>query len=351
MPCDDDAVTRGKPGSKDRQGPWILLACLLVLATGVFFGFQYHTVVSTPLAFKEQVLVVERGDTLNSITRKLVSDGQLKYAWPVHLYRRLNDLGGLVMSGEYAFTEEISVSGLIDRLATGQGQIVHKLTIIEGWTFGQMRALVNSAAKLEQVTPGWSDQQLMAELGAPGIHPEGRFYPDTYVYRAGDSDLSIFRTSYRLMQERLDAAWDGRQPDIVLTDPYEALIMASIIEKESQARDELRDISGVFHNRLRLGMRMQADPTVIYGMGESFNGNLSKSHLRADSPYNTYTRSGLPPTPISLPGQAALAAAVNPSDTRAVYFVASGDGRHVFSRTLEEHNRAVRKYIRRQKGR
>lgn len=350
MHSDDDAVTRNEPGPKGKRGSWILLACLLLGATGAYFGYQYYAVVSTPIAFKEQVLVVERGDSLNSITRKLVSEGRLGHAWPVHLYRRLHGLGGRVMSGEYAFTEEISLAGLIDRLATGQGQIVHKLTIIEGWTFGRMRALVNSAAKLKQVTAHWSDQQLMAELGAPETHPEGRFYPDTYVYRSGDSDLGIYRTAYRLMQEQLDAAWNARQPDIVLSDPYEALIMASIIEKESQVRDELRDISGVFHNRLKQGMRLQADPTVIYGIGESYNGNLSKSHLRTDSPYNTYTRGGLPPTPISLPGEAALAAAVNPSDTQAVYFVASGDGRHVFSRTLEEHNRAVRKYIRRQRS-
>jgi UPF0755 protein len=185
----------------------------------------------------------------------------------------------------------------------------------------------------------------MAELGFPKLHPEGQFYPDTYHYRLGDSDLMIFRKAFDLMQERVDRAWENRLPEIEIHSRYQALVMASIIEKESGVWEEQPEISGVFNNRLRLDMKLQTDPTVIYGIGDKYKGNITRKHLETDTPYNTYTRKGLPPTPIALPGESAILAAVNPLETESLYFVAKGEGKHKFSRTLQEHNAAVKKYI------
>ena len=219
------------------------------------------------------------------------------------------------------------------------------VTIVEGWTFRMMREVLGTAEGLRPDTREWSDDRIMEALGYPDLHPEGQFYPDTYYYRKGDPDLDIYRKAFELMQFRLRQVWAQRSPDLPLDDPYEALIVASIIEKETQDRDEQPTIAGVLFNRLRKGMRLQTDPTVIYGVGDAFDGNIIRKHLKTDTPYNTYTRAGLTPTPISLPGMDSLMAAVRPAETEAYYFVAKGGGRHHFSRTLEEHNRAVRKYI------
>ena len=233
----------------------------------------------------------------------------------------------------------------LDRIVTGKGQVDVKVTIVEGWNFRQMRQALRDAPGLRQTTADWSDDRIMEALGYPQTHPEGQFYPDTYHYHTNDPDLAIYRKAFELMQERLEEAWSRRLPGLPLENSYEALILASIIEKETQARDEQPKIAGVFFNRLARGMRLQTDPTVIYGVGETFDGDLTRKHLETDTPYNTYTRGGLTPTPISLPGLDSLMAAVRPQETEAYYFVAKGEGRHHFSRTLEEHNRAVRKYI------
>jgi len=325
----------------------VFLLSLSVVAVAVIASasWLYVKAISQPLQFGDEIYLVERGDSISSIAKKLIDKKVITNPYPLKLYVRLKKVGRYIKSGEYKFPDGITISEFVDRLVSGKGQIGIKITIIEGWTFRQMRNAINEAPKLEKLTKSWTDKQIMEELGHPYLHPEGQFYPDTYQYRKGDTDLSIYRKAFLLMKDKLDYAWENRKEDIQIKDPYEALIMASIIEKESQVWDEQPLISGVFENRLKVGMRLQTDPTVIYGLGDEYQGNLRHKHLKQDTPYNTYTRHGLTPTPISLPGFPALLAAVQPEETEHFYFVARGEGRHKFSRTLKEHNAAVRKYI------
>jgi UPF0755 protein len=216
----------------------------------------------------------------------------------------------------------------------------------EGWTFRQIRAELARAEALKQTTAALSDDELMRALGAPAMSPEGRFHPDTYAYSKGSTDLSVLKRAYRAMQQRLAAAWQERAPDTPLGNPDEALTLASIVEKETGVEADRGLVAGVLVNRLRLGMPLQTDPTIIFGLGAAFDGNLRKRDLQTDTPYNTYLRAGLPPTPIAIPGKAALLAAVRPEATQALYFVARGDGSSEFSATLTEHNRAVNRYQR-----
>jgi len=218
------------------------------------------------------------------------------------------------------------------------------MTIVEGWRFAELlRALRTNPAIVASTLDG---PGIMTALGEPGVHPEGQFFPDTYSFAKGTTELDVLRQAHQALQTRLDAAWQSRAADTLLKSPYEALILASIIEKETALPAERRLIAGVFHQRLRRNMRLQTDPTVIYGLGESFDGNLRRDDLERDTPYNTYTRGGLPPTPIALPGQASLTAALHPDQTRFLYFVARGDGSSQFSTNLDDHNRAVNKYQR-----
>ena len=307
-------------------------------------AWYYNKQISLPLDLQNHVLQVDRGDTLSSLGSRLVLDGVLKEPYTLKVYARLNSVNH-IQAGEYQFSSDLNLAELVRWLETGKGQVGIKVTIVEGWTFKQMRGVLSSAPKLSQLTRSWSDQQIMTELGYPDLHPEGQFYPDTYHYLSGESDLTLYKKAFDLMQQTLDDAWQNKKPEIEITDKYQALIMASIVEKESQVWDEQPEISGVFNNRLRKGMRLQTDPTVIYGVGEAYDGDITRKHLKTDTPYNTYTRHGLPPTPISLPGARAIIAAVNPAETKSLYFVAKGAGQHHFSKTLKEHNAAVQKYI------
>jgi UPF0755 protein len=325
-----------------RVGLLFALASAIVISV---FTWQYLSAISKPLEFGQVSFLVKRGDTLSSIANRLVELGITEETLSIRVYARLNQVGSHILAGEYRFPEQITVSEFIHSLESGKNQIGIRLTIVEGWTFRQMREEINRASKLELTTSSWSDQEIMAELGFPKLHPEGQFYPDTYHYRLGDSDLMIFRKAFDLMQERVDRAWENRLPEIEIHSRYQALVMASIIEKESGVWEEQPEISGVFNNRLRLDMKLQTDPTVIYGIGDKYKGNITRKHLETDTPYNTYTRKGLPPTPIALPGESAILAAVNPLETESLYFVAKGEGKHKFSRTLQEHNAAVKKYI------
>jgi UPF0755 protein len=220
------------------------------------------------------------------------------------------------------------------------------VTLVEGWNFRQVRDALTSAESLKSQTRDMTNDGLMAALGATGTHPEGQFFPDTYTYAKGSSDLALLKRAQRAQAKHLQAAWSQRSPDSPLKTPEEALILASIVEKETGRASDRAMVAGVFVNRLRLGMPLQTDPTVIYGLGEKYDGKLHRRDLQTDTPYNTYTRSGLPPTPIAMPGKASLLAAVLPNPTKALYFVARGDGSSQFSATLEEHNRAVNKYQR-----
>jgi UPF0755 protein len=248
-----------------------------------------------------------------------------------------------VKAGNYQLAQAVTPMQLLDRLTRGDVTQAD-VRLIEGWTFAQFRAALDASPHLKHDTQGLEDTQVLAKLQLAEPHPEGLFFPDTYLFAKGSSDLAVLRRAYRAMQRHLTQEWEARSPTAPYRTPYEALIMASIIEKETGRGSERELIGGVLTNRLRIGMRLQVDPTVIYGLGQSFDGNLKKVHLLEDGPYNTYTRAGLPPTPIAMPGRPALHAALQPAKTDALYYVSRGDGSSHFSRNLNEHNRAVNKY-------
>ena len=293
-----------------------------------------------PVAFS-----VERGNTLKGAARDMAQAGVLQHAWAFVLLARLKGEAAEIKAGSYALNAPITPLDLLRKITAGE-TVLGKLTVPEGWTFAEMRRALDAHPGLRHDTAGMDAAQLLKALGAAAGHPEGRFFPDTYFFDLGSSDLALYKRAYATMRQQLDAAWAARAPGLPYRTPDEALTMASIIEKETGAPEERPQIAAVFINRLRIGMRLQTDPTVIYGLGERFDGNLRKDDLLADTPYNTYTRAGLPPTPIALPGAAALRAAVNPERSRALYFVAKGGGRHEFSDHLEAHNRAVNRYQR-----
>lgn len=290
------------------------------------------------------VLEVKPGVGIGSIARQLQQQpGLPRPAFYLEVYARLNGLASRLKAGEYALAPGVTPRILLDRIVAGR-VIQYPLTLVEGWTFRQLRQALVSHPKLVQTLPGLSDAEVMVRLGRPGEHPEGRFLPDTYHFPAGFTDEAFLRRALAAMDQRLTEVWNRRAPDAPVNDPYQALILASIIEKETGVAAERAEIAGVFARRLRQGMRLQTDPAVIYGLGEAFDGNLRRRDLETDTPYNTYTRPGLPPTPIALPGMDSLNAAVNPAPGDTLYFVADGEGGHVFSRTLEAHNRAVQRY-------
>lgn len=326
---------------KKAKGLIALSSVLIVLLVILY----YLLAVLRPLDFGDETFVVSRGETLSAIASRLVEDEIIAEPYSLKLHARINKLGTRIKAGEYKFPEGTSLTHFVDRLVTGKGQIGIRITVIEGWTFKQMRELLNSAPKLKIKTRGWSNQQIMKAMGHPELHPEGQFYPDTYYYRSGADDLSVYKKAFLVMQDKLDEVWENRADNLQIKNRGEALVMASIIEKETRVSDERTLVSGVFSNRLKINMRLQADPTVIYGVGNKYKKALTSKQLKTDTPYNTYKRYGLPPTPISLPGYGSLSAAVNPEKTKAFYFVVVGKGRHKFSETLKEHNVAVRKYV------
>jgi UPF0755 protein len=290
------------------------------------------------------LLVVERGDGMNRVLSKLRDlgireGGDLEWkalAMTMKVAKRLQ-------VGDYAITPGMTPRELLSRLANGE-VLQRKFTIIEGWNIRELRRALAAEALLAQESAALSDAGLMARLGRDGVFPEGRFLPETYVFTRGTSDLAILDRAARAMDEALAEAWAARAEGLPLANADELLVLASIVEKETGLARERPLIAGVFARRLEIGMRLQTDPTVIYGMGSAYDGNIRKADLLADTPYNTYTRGGLPPTPIAMPGKAALMATARPAAGDALYFVASGGGAHHFSATLAEHNAAVRKY-------
>ena len=290
-------------------------------------------------------LEIEPGTPASGVADVIVASGADVPAIFLHAWFRFSGQGRLIKAGSYELAPGTTPQKLLSMLVRGD-QALKSVTLVEGWTFNQVRAALQKAEQLAPDTLGLAPETIMQKLSKPGVHPEGRFFPDTYTYAKGSSDLAVLKRAARAMDKRLDAAWALRSPDTPLKTPDEALILASIVEKETGKPSDRSQIGGVFTNRLRLGMLLQTDPTVIYGLGDKFDGNLRKRDLLADTPYNTYTRAGLPPTPIAMPGKAALLAAVQPAPTKAIYFVARGDGSSHFSSSLDEHNRAVNKYIR-----
>lgn len=328
------------------QGKRILTALLAGLVlVGFFVYVDYRTFLVTPMRVPRQGLtfVVQPGDSIGIIARRLRQQGVLRSSWYLQAYARLSGIATRLQAGEYAISPMASPLGFIEQLVKGR-VIQYPLTIVEGWTFRQMLEAIARQDKIRHSLQGLDDGKIMARLGRPGEHPEGRFFPDTYFFSAGTSDLALLRRAYAALQRRLQEAWERRAPDLPLTSPYQALILASVVEKETGLPDERREIAGVFIRRLQRGLLLQADPTVIYGLGRDYDGDIRSRDLLADNPYNTYVRLGLPPTPIALPSADSIAAAVDPAPGNTLYFVANGEGGHVFSRTLEEHHQAVIKY-------
>jgi UPF0755 protein len=284
------------------------------------------------------------GTSARGVARVLVNSGVQGPEWLLFVWFRVSGEARNIKAGAYEFDASTTPRTLLDKLVRGE-QAVRRVTIVEGWNYRQVLQALRAAEHLHYDLPDASPAELMQALGLAAAHPEGRFFPDTYVYPKYATASSVLRQAAQVMERRLTQAWEQRHPNLPLRSPEEALILASIIEKETGLPSDRELVAGVFINRLRIGMRLQTDPTVIYGLGEDFDGRLRRRHLDTDTPYNTYTRSGLPPTPIAMPGMASLLAAVQPADTPAMYFVARGDGSSEFSRTLEEHNRAVRRYI------
>ena len=286
---------------------------------------------------------IRPGSALRSATRQIIEAGVPVPDWQFSLLARAYGESGRLKTGTYEVSAGATPLSLLRKITRGE-YAQTEILFVEGWTFRQMRDAINSHANLKHDSAELSDAQIMAKLGAPETLPEGMFFPDTYVFAKGSSDIAVLAHAYRTMQKQLTAAWAGRVPDLPFGDPYEALILASIVEKETGQASDREQIAGVFINRLKRGMKLQTDPAVIYGLGEKFDGNLRKRDLETDTPFNTYTRKGLPPHPIAMPGLASIVAVTRPASTDALYFVSRGDGTSEFSRTLVEHNRAVAKY-------
>ena len=329
---------------------FVILASLVVLISAAAAGLAAYgwQARNEPLRIEDDSmrLVVESGSTLSRVGNELSEDGVLAtprlFAW----YGRFSGAATDIKVGEFDVPRGTTAIGLLD-LLVGGSVVQYSFTIVEGWRFSEMLAALREH---EAVTlTGLDPDTVMAELGSPDLHPEGQFLPDTYHFPRGTTDLDVLARAHEALQQTLAESWATRGDEIAVESAYEALILASIIEKETGLASERRQISGVFSRRLMRGMRLQADPTVIYGLGESWDGDIRTRDLQTDTPYNTYTRAGLPPTPIALAGRAAIEAAVDPAAGDSLYFVATGDsGRsHYFSATLEEHNAAVQRYLRR----
>ncbi|MDQ2734367.1 MAG: endolytic transglycosylase MltG [Pseudomonadota bacterium] len=298
-----------------------------------------------PIATDPVELSIELGSSPREIAESWVRAGVLTDPLALYEWFRWSGQARRIRAGSYEVPAGTTPIRLLEKMVRGD-ETLAVVRFNEGWTFRQIRAELARADALKSTITTLSDEDVMRELGAPGVSPEGRFHPDTYAYSKGSTDLGVLKRAYRAMEQRLAVAWQERAPDTPLHNPDEALTLASIVEKETGVGTDRGLVAGVFVNRLRIGMPLQTDPTIIFGLGTAFDGSLRKRDLQADTPYNTYVRSGLPPTPISIPGKAALLAAVRPEATKALYFVARGDGSSEFSETLSEHNRAVNRYQR-----
>ncbi len=290
-------------------------------------------------------LAIEPGTSVRGVAQAVSDTGLQVDPTLLYWWFRLSGQARQIKAGSYELAPDTTPRSVLRKLVRGE-EALRSLTLVEGWNFRQVRQALASAENLKQEASSLGDEALMTALGAPGVHPEGRFFPDTYTYAKGSSDLALLKRAQRAMDKRLQTAWGLRSPDNPLKTPEQALILASIVEKETGRASDRPMVASVFSNRLRIGMPLQTDPTVIYGLGERYDGNLRKRDLQTDTPYNTYTRGGLPPTPIAMPGKASLLAALQPATSKALYFVARGDGSSQFSATLDEHNRAVNKYQR-----
>lgn len=318
------------------------LAVLAALAVGGFYYYENQTLVFTPspLTFD-----LKAGSSLRAASRELAGLGVINLPLLFELSGRLRGNAPHIKAGNYEFESPVTPLQVLQKITRGDATQM-SVRFIDGWTFRQVREALDRHEAVKHDTQGMSNEAVARRLGIPDGAPEGWFFPESYHFSRGASDLAILRRAHRLMQAQLNAQWPKRQASLPLATPYEALILASIVEKETGKAADRAMVASVFINRLRIGMRLQTDPTVIYGMGASFDGNLRRRDLQSDTAWNTYTRGGLPPTPIAMPGLASIQAALNPADSKMLYFVARGDGSSQFSRTLEEHNAAVNRFQR-----
>jgi UPF0755 protein len=320
-----------------------LLASLTALGVGAWGLWWVHEPLKLPAPTVD--LPVEPGTTPRGIAQTIADAGVDVQPPLLYWWFRISGQDRQIRAGSYELARGVTPKSLLNILVRGE-EATRSLVLVEGWNIRQVRAALAKADMLKPETLGESDEALMARLGRPGVHPEGRFYPDTYTYSKGSTDVALLQRAMRAMDRQLETAWAARTPGLPLKTADEALILASIVEKETGKPGDRPEIAAVFVNRLRVGMPLQTDPTVIYGLGAGFDGNLRKKDLQTDSPWNTYLRGGLPPTPIAMPGKAALLATVQPAQSKSLYFVSRGDGTSHFSQSLDEHNRAVNRYQR-----
>ena len=328
---------------------WLVSLLLLTALAALGAAWWLHQPLDTGATQAPLDLSIEPGTSPKAVAQAVVDAGVQTSPTALYAWFRLSGQDRQIRAGSYEIAPGTSPRRLLAMLVRGE-ETLRTVTLVEGWNWRQVRQALAKAELLKPDSKGLSDEALMAQLGRPGLAPEGRFYPDTYSYAKNSSDLKVLERALKAMDKQLAKAWADRLPNVALKSANEALILASIVEKETGKGSDRALISSVFHNRLRIGMMLQTDPTVIYGLGEAFDGNLRRIHLRTDTPWNTYTRTGLPPTPIAMPGKAALLAAVQPASSQALYFVAKGDGSSHFSASLDEHNRAVNRYQRGQKA-
>ena len=324
----------------------ILLFAVVVLvgAGGALWLWQGLKSLEQPIALDEPVLMtVDSGTAYSQLARQMEHEGVVSDALWLRLYGRMNPAQTAIKAGDYELLPGMTPLGLLEAMVQGDVKL-WAIQFIEGKTFDDMRAALAANERLEKVTTDWTDEQIMEAVGAADEHPEGWFYPDTYLFDSSETDLDIYKRAYTRMVSVLEEEWQSREKGLPYQSPYEALIMASIVERETGVPSERDQVAGVFVRRLQTGMRLQTDPTVIYGMGDDYDGRIRSRDLREYTPYNTYRIDGLPPTPIAMPARAAIHAALHPAEGDALYFVARGDGSHKFSRTLAEHQRAVREY-------
>ena len=333
--------------SSSKKYPAIIAIVVLILVIALYYSSKIYTVMTTELAISEaDTIVFTRGSTTRTLAKQLIDKKLLDDKRYLQVWAKLKRQETKLQAGEYLLKPGTTLANLLDDMVDGN-VIQHEISLIEGNTFRQALTNIQNNSVITIETKDMSDEEIMSQLGHADKHPEGRFYPDTYYVSRGVTDLELLRRAYQSMEDILQEEWLKREKDLPFKTPYEALIMASIVEKESAVAEERPLIAGLFVNRLRKKMRLQTDPTVIYGI-ENYDGNIRYRDLRKDTPYNTYTRSGLPPTPIALPGREAIHATLHPDKTEYLYFVAysDGSGRHVFSTNLKDHEKAVDKYQR-----
>lgn len=319
---------------------WGTLLALVVL----FFMLWQGLYRAIPMSAGSQLLNIKQGQTYSGLIRQLAEKDQLRFPVVAKIYQRLF-IHDTLKAGVYEIKKGTTVQELLLMLSNGELAQMNRVLVIEGTTFAQLRQQLDNNPDVTHTLQGLDNHALLQQLQIPQSHPEGWFAPDTYYFSKGESDASILKHLYKAQKRIVDAAWQQREPGLPYKDAYEALIMASIVEKETGIKSERNEVAGVFVRRLKVGMRLQTDPTVIYGMGSSYQGNIRRADLLNPTPYNTYVINGLPPTPIALPSKAAIEAALHPAPGNSLYFVATGNGGHKFSATLQEHNQAVADYL------